>query len=241
VDYRLREQGLRTAVEILLTGSIALGQELLVDYEFDPEGRSDILTKGFDVRADLGFYDRFAIYGRYNLIDRNLLEGSVRSLRVSPRDRRTLFGAKFTWPWFSAMAEVEDLNSEFGPFESFEGSVSLFNNQREGWNSRFTSSYRIQEFTDTDREIRRFLAACRGSRRVFQRGLLELQADYLREHWDGPLDEGANDVDAFRFNGDYTWWYGRSQVKLEGRYARILKKAQDENYYLIRLRMRREF
>ncbi|MDH3519175.1 MAG: hypothetical protein OEM49_01865 [Myxococcales bacterium] len=241
LDYRLREQGSATVVEILLTGSIALGQVLLVDYQFDPGSRNDILTTGFDVRADFDVFDTFSIYGRYNSIDRELLEGDPVEQFVSPYDRRRLIGGKFARPWIKALAEFEDFDSRNGPYEAFRGSVSLYSPDIRSWNGSVTGAYNLQDFTDVDRTVSRMTLGGRATRRVSQRGVVELQGDYRRERWSGALDQGANDIDALRVEGLYTWWYGQIRFKCEAHYWRVLQRAQDQNHYLIALRMRREF
>jgi hypothetical protein len=72
------------------------------------------------------------------------------------------------------------------------------------------------------------------------RGLLEAEGSWMRGRWDGPSSD-ANDIDLMRFKLEYSWWYGKVEVKLKTGFFQIIRSVEESRGYLVDLRVRRVF
>jgi hypothetical protein len=77
-------------------------------------------------------------------------------------------------------------------------------------------------------------------KRLFRRGELELEGRYRRVRWSGDRGD-ADDVDTLFVNADFSWRYGKIDVKLEAGMAQVLREAEDKRVYRVDLRVRRSF
>ncbi len=229
-----------TETELCLIG-VPVGEDVrvLVDYVFELNGRSDVLSQGFSVDGSLWFLDHVGLYGRYQNRQEHVLSGEEESLRLNPFDRQ-LAGVEVTWPWLTAKAEYENYDANFGPFRQLSGSFSVFTFGRRTWRARFNAGYGYRELKNTDENVQRLKLGASARRRLFRRGQLELHADYLRERWSSS-DQDSNDRDAVNVRSLFTWWYGLIQVRLEGKMVQIFERVEDRSVYQVNLRVRRSF
>jgi hypothetical protein len=230
--------GIQTRLELTPGGDIADGETVLVDYTYRLAGKGDVLTTGVDVLAGLWLFERVRLYGRYEFGDQDVVSGEERDFRLNSYDRY-LVGLELNWPWMTARFEYEDYDANFGPFRGFSGSLSLFTYSTESWQARFNSGYVSQDYVNSDEKVDRLSMSASARRRIFSRGMLEVEGNYLRERWSGSSD--PNDLDAFYVKSGFSWWYGQFEIRLETEMAQLLRKTEDKRVFEIDLRVRRSF
>jgi hypothetical protein len=241
-DYMILQTGGGFETELVRTAfsAIADGETVLVDYTYRLTGDSDILTTGVSTSINLWFFQHVGLFGRYSVTDQDILSGDRSDLRTNSYEHEVA-GFELTWPWFNLKAQYENYAATLGPFEGFSTSLALFTYGRLEWHARANAGYSLRDQKESGGEtITRADVGLGGQRRLFRRGFLEIDGIYVRERWSGE-SSFANDLDSFALKCAYTWWYGKVQVKLESRVARVLREAEDRSVYQINLRVRRDF
>jgi hypothetical protein len=229
-----------TTLELIAEGCVVSGEFAFVTYTFELVGRSDVLSMGLDTQVDLWLFDHLGMFASYELGDQEVLSGDEDDIRVNTYDRQVA-GIELSWPWFTVKGEYEDYDATFGPYRGFSGSLSLFTYGTQSWQGRIGTSYSSRKQLDDDRErVDRFTVSGGARTRLFRRGLLEFDGNYLQERWSGESSV-ANDIDSLLVRAKFSWWYGKIQVQLESRMAQVLREAEDRREYQIDLRVRRNF
>ena len=151
-------------------------------------------------------------------------------------------GVRLYRPWIDARAEFENEKVPLrASFWAISGLLTLSRYGKGSWGGRLHGSHRFQQYTDSDQQVSRLTLGVRAHTRVTRRGLVEIEADYRRERWQGEISGGANDIDALDVRTEFTWWYGAIEVKAEGRLWTALQPRQNEIATRFGLRVRREF
>jgi hypothetical protein len=217
----------------------AIPVEVLVDYKYELGGKADIRNTGIVVGANLLILERLGLFGRYEINDQKLVSGDERDVRINDYDR-SVVGLQLTGPWFSAGAEFENYDATFAPFRGYLGSISVFSDSAALWRARFNARYAFRDHTDTGETVGRLTMSAGVRKRLFRRGELELEGRYRRVRWSGDRGD-ADDVDTLFVNADFSWRYGKIDVKLEAGMAQVLREAEDKRVYRVDLRVRRSF
>jgi hypothetical protein len=238
-DYTITQigGGLDTTLERTAFSNIPDGDRVHVDYEYELAGDNDTLTTGANVHTALTLFEHWGVYGRYDSVDFHVLSGDEDDLRFNDFDRYVA-GAEFTWPWFRAEAEFEENDASFGAFWGYSGSVSFFTYGVRSWNARLNADYDHRNYTDSSEIVDRYSVSGSSSRRLFRRGLLEVEGSWLRGRWQSST---PNDIDTLFLKLKYSWWYGKIEVKLETGFAQILRPTEDRQVFKFDLRVRRVF
>ena len=241
-DYTVNQtgDGFDTTIVRILSGNIANGQLVLVDYDYELPGDSDTLLTGVAVYTSLTFLDHWNVFGRFNNLDSHVLSGDKEDLRFNDYNRYVA-GLEYNRRWFAAKAEFEENDATFGPFRGYAGFVSVYTDGTQLWNARATVDYNYRNYSDDDgNTVNRFAVSGSARRRLFKRGLLEAEGSWLRSRWSGPSSD-ANDIDAVHVKLKCSWWYGMVEVKMETGFAQVLRKSEDRSVYRADLRVRRVF
>lgn len=241
-DYIVIQQGggFETSLELTPVSDIVDGEAVLVDYEYELGGRKDVLFTNVNVFANYRLFNQLQLYGRYEKVNQHLVSGDERNLRLNDIDRYVL-GLKLDGRFYSVDAEYEDYDADLGSFSGYSGSASLFTYGLDAWSASVTAAYAFRDHSDSDEDVTRIRVRGAASARLFRRGLLEVDIGYLRERWNGDFTGSGNDLDSLLVEADYSWTYGKLEVRLESRMAQILREAEDKRVYRVRLRARRRF
>jgi hypothetical protein len=219
--------------------NIGEGDEVLVTYEYALRGKSDILNTFIDVDASLFLFDHVRLFGRYASNRIEVLSGDEDELRLNPSDRVTA-GLVLDWPWLTASARYENYDATFGAFDGVTGSLSLTTYGNQAWNLSGNAGYSHRNFTNSGQSVNRMTLAGNASVRLFHRGLLSFELDYLRERWrDTPST--PNDIDEISAGADFTWWYGHFELDLETEMVQFMGRSEDRREYRLDFRVRRSF
>ncbi len=231
--------GLETEIVRTPISTIADGQLVLVDYEFELIGDNDTLSTGVDVYSTLYFSDHWSVFGRYNNTDYHVLSGDDDSLRLNRFDRYKA-GVRYQGLWLTAKAEYDESDATFGSFRGYTGAASLITHGANWWSARLNAEYAYRDNFDTGENVNRFSVSGSASRRLFKRGVIEAEGSWLRARWSGESSE-ANDIDAFHVTLHYSWWYGKVEVRLETGFAQLLRPTEDRSVFKFDLWVRRVF
>jgi hypothetical protein len=241
LDYIVNQIGGGVETELVrtFTSTIADGQFVLVDYQYELAGDNDTLTTGVAVRTSLSFLDHWMVSGGYDTVDYHVLSGNEDELRFNSFDRYSA-GMEFNSLWFNAKARMERNDASISPSWGYSGSASVNTYRVESWKGRLTADYSYLSQDSSAQTVNRFSVSGFASKRIFKRGFLEAEGSWLRARWSGQSSE-ANDIDAIRVKLKYTWWYGKVEVKLETGFAQLLRQVEDRSVFRFDLRARRVF
>jgi hypothetical protein len=210
-----------------------------VDYEFELVGDNDTLTTGVAVHTALAFLDHWNVFGRYDNVDFHVLSGDEDDLRLNSFDRYEA-GMEFNSNWFSARTRFYDNDASITPSWGYTGSASVSTYGVESWHGRLNAEYAYVNRGNSDQTVDRYSVSGFASKRFFNRGFLEAEARWLRSRWSGQQSEG-NDIDALHLKLNYSWWYGKVEVRLETGFSQLLRPVEDRSVYRAELRVRRVF
>jgi hypothetical protein len=240
-DYTVIQVGgsFETQLELTLGSSIADGETVLVTYEYELQGRSDVLTFGVDVVTNLSLFDHLRLIGRYETSEQNVLSGDEETARVIDFDR-SVAGVEIRWPWFTATADYEYYDATIGPFHRFLGVLSLFTYGLQPWQARGSAAYGYQRYTDTGETVNRVDLSGSTQFPVFQRGRLEFEANYQRERWSGVPGE-PNNREALFFGAEYSWRYRKFRLGLETEIGLLRLQSEERRVFKVDLRVSRSF
>jgi hypothetical protein len=241
VDYQVISvgDGIQTELALTIPSQIADGETVLVDYEYRLMGDSDILTPSVNILGSLWLFDHLKLFGQYEIDEPKVLSGDEAELRINSFDR-SVIGFQVDWPWVSATAQYENYDATIGPFESASGMVSVFTYGAHPWQARARAGYGYQSYTGSDDNVSRATLAANASLRLLRRGLLEFEANWLRERWSGS-SASSNDLDQIFVGTEFSWWYGQFQLELETGIAQLLRRTEDKSVYQVDFRLRRSF
>jgi len=241
LDYQVVSigDGVQTQLVLTVPSQIADGEAVLVDYEYRLMGDSDILTPTLDLVGSIWLLDHLKLFGRYEIHEPKVLSGNEAELRINSFDR-SVIGFEFDWPWMSATARYENYDATIGPFESVSGTISVFTYGAHPWQARARAGYGYQSYTGSDDSVSRATLGANASLRLFRRGMLEFEANWLHERWGGSSSE-SNDLDQIFVGTDLSWWYGQFEFRLETGMAQLLRRTEDRSVYQVDLRLRRWF
>jgi hypothetical protein len=118
VDYQVVAVGRRTTVYRLLSGRIADGEAVLVDYTYriHTDGRVD--TRRFDLRLEHAFLSGFTPY--YDLgLRRQDADGSTGIPAFEDNTERHRLGLRYDRDYWSAFAEAELFDDSVEPYDAY--------------------------------------------------------------------------------------------------------------------------
>jgi hypothetical protein len=121
-DYALQVIGLATQIQRLVGGAIVDGQEVLVDYDFDPGGTYALRELDNTVELQWSWQNTFAVYARYLDTSPHVISGTP----TAPLDPVTsaIYGARADVPFatlgqqmtLGGFAEWEDRREAIAPY-----------------------------------------------------------------------------------------------------------------------------
>jgi hypothetical protein len=239
LDYMVLQRGGVVELRRLITGDIADGETVLVDYQFALEGDNDIRDSGIDAAVSITFIEVSTFYWQRWQSEKKVLSGEIDG-RLDTVDRQT-WGHRLAFPWLTTRIEWERDRSEFAPYDAFSLSATL--STPVGWPARgqILGSRRELDYSDTDEDIVFTTVAAALSLRLTPRTLLDLEGDYVREEWSGRDVQGLNDLDGYGLRLAVTWQLRRFQLTLGGRYLKLDREDdQDEEERFAYVRVRRD-
>jgi len=187
----------------------------------------------------LFFLDYWEVFARYDSIDHHVLSGDEEDLRFNDYDRYKA-GLNFNGLWFGVKAEFEDKDATAGSCRRYSGRVTLNTYGTRRWSARLNAGYAYHDRIDSGETTNLFSVIGSAKKRLFRRGALEAEGSWRRTRWSGRSSE-ANDIDAVRIDLNYSWWYGKIEVRLETWFAQLLRPTEDRTVYNFELRVRRVF
>jgi hypothetical protein len=239
IDYMVLQRGGVTELRRLVTGDIADGETVLVDYEFGLDADNDIRDSGIDAGASITFFEVTRLYWQRWQSEKKVLSGDIDG-RLDTIDRQT-WGIRVTQSWLTSRVEWERDRSEFAPFDAFSQSLTL--STLPGWPLRgqIMGSRRKLEYVDSDEDITFVTVAGGVTLQLTPRTLLDIEGDYHREDWSGRDVQGLNDVDGYGVRVALTWQLRRFQLTVGGRYLMLDREEDlDEEERHVYLRVRRD-
>jgi hypothetical protein len=239
VDYTVTQRDDVTELELIITGDIADGDAVLVDYEYQLSGRSNLLSAGVGSQVSVIFLRTLTLYGDFSSRDQDRIAGES-TAQLDSRDR-LVGGVKLRWSGITATAEYENDDSTFRDFWAVSQRLTLTSPPAWSWQASLSGSNRHQKYTDTDEKLSRMGLSTNITGRVLTRGLMKIEGGYQRERWQGGPSSGVNDVDAYGMTATFTWSFRSIRVSLEGRISRIDRAGHTEDNDRILLELRRSF
>jgi hypothetical protein len=231
--------GLETQLVRTPISTIADGQLVLVDYEFELIGDNDTLSTGVNINSTLDFLDYWSAFGSYDNVDYHVLSGDKDALRLNSYDHYR-FGLRYQGAWLTARAEYEENDGTLGSFRGYTGAVGLITYGARQWSARLNADYAYRDNFDTGESVNRLSVAGTASKRIFKRGVIEAEGSWLRTRWSGQ-SSNANDIDAFHATLNYSWWYGKVELGLQTGFAQLLRPTEDRSVFKLDMWVRRVF
>ena len=236
-DYVVIVTGRITQIQRLVTGAIADGETVLVDYEYQLVAKSNILASGINQNTSLSVGDFLTLYVRSTNNGQQLRSGSP-DAQLESYDGFAV-GVRNSWWWLTTTAEYETVRSSFIDYHSIQESITLTLPTGFSVRGHIGGAYRFQDFTETNETVARTTIIGGASARFWQRGLATLDAEYEQERWTGRTTD--NDLDGFGIRGRATYPYRNVDFELEGRVSRIDQRGEKEDRDRLIFRVRRRF
>jgi hypothetical protein len=237
LDYTLTSRGPTVELSRVVTGDIADGDTILVDYEYLLDASYDALTTNLasSVRVTPGY--GLAFYARYLVQSQTLLAGDF-APELRDQELRVL-GVEYKNRWLSTEATVQQA---LGSFESMWG-----HSERLGltspilWGLRFRGAAVYSARHYENGESFAGASASGGLSGSLRRWSAETKVDYRRERWTGSMDRAVNNLDAFGARAILRRSFRATHVEVHGRITRIQSEQQIQNVQVVKALIRRTF
>ena len=147
VDYTVSPIGNTVQIARTLFGGITDGQEVWVDYSFepDPPAKTATISDTFGINLDL--WSILRLYYQRGHSEEKLLSGIEPSELTDDTVQRT--GAVLRWRWSTTRAEVEDRNTTRTPTKTFRFTEALAFRIEDNLSFGFNADFHKREFKDT--------------------------------------------------------------------------------------------
>ena len=240
VDYTVAQRGHLTYLERLATGNIPPTARVLVDYQYQLPGATDVLVTSARFGASVAVLDLVTPYARYALAEPTRLGGDNRVQLDAVKD--LVAGVRFGIPYFQADVQYEHSESTFSTFRGYLQSVTIFPTRHgDGFDVTINGSHAVFNYDAPAASLQRFTVGATAVVPITPRMSIHMDGNYQRERWNRDGLEDANALDAFGARTLLFWQFRAIDVEAGAQFSTVIRPISDEHEDLVYVRARRNF
>jgi hypothetical protein len=239
-DYRIRSSpGGLTELEHIVSGDIPLGEEVLVQYEYDLREESDLLLYGYRLVTDLAYRGWGSLFANVHFSREEELRETTTDRRRPTPDRRVV-GVRVNRRWGSAVVAFEWEDSEIRSSSGNYQTLSLTTPWSTWWSGSLAAQHRAREWNNPSEQMVGWRVVGKLNTRLWRGSTFEIRAEYETEDWRGNRTE-SRDFDAIVLGSTFAWRFRQFQVMLGGAMYFLDRPQGIENHQRFYLRLQRNF